>query len=86
MNSNSMTTVMTAAARPRFPHSHFSTFSMSGQVAATIMPAQIAEGRMGRMIQNVAAIKIIIHRTCRVIRVKSGGACLCRVISFPSSR
>jgi hypothetical protein len=82
MKSSSIAIVMAATARPRFFHSQASTFNMNGQVAATIMAAQMSDGRNGRMIQKLAAMRIPIHKTCSVIRVKSGAECLCVVISL----
>jgi hypothetical protein len=76
---------MAATARPRFPHSKVSIFNMNGQVAATIMAAQMSDGRSGLMIQKLATIRIPIHKTCSVIRVKSGVGSLCVVIQLTLS-
>ena len=78
-----MASVIAATATPRFPPSHPSTRNMSGQVAATIITAQMSDDRNGLMIQKVAAIRSPIQRTCSVARVKSGGESLCIVISLP---
>ncbi len=82
INRISMTIVMAVTARPRFFHSRPSTFNMNGQVATTIMMAQMSDSKNGLIIQNVAAIRIPIQRTCRVIRVGSGAEILCIVILF----
>jgi len=80
MNRRSIAIVMPVTARPRFPHSMASTFNMNGQVAATIMAAQMIDERNGLMIQKLATIRIPIHKTCSMIRVKSGVGSLCVVI------
>ena len=82
-NRSSMASVIAATASPRFPPSQPSTRNMSGQVAATIITAQMSDDRNGLMIQKLAAIRSPIQRTCSVARVKSGGESLCIVISLP---
>ena len=69
----SMAAVMTATAKPRRSPRRRSTQRISGQVATTIMTAQIAAGRNGLSTQKLAAIKPPIATTAKRIRVMSQG-------------
>jgi hypothetical protein len=66
-----ITSVMTATAKLRRPHSRLWTARISGQEAMTIMTAQIAEGRNGLSTQKLAAVKPPIATTANSIRVTS---------------
>jgi hypothetical protein len=70
----SMTAVMIATAKLRRPPRRRSTHRISGQVATTIMTAQITAGRNGLSTQKLAAIKPPIATTAKRIRVMSQGS------------
>ncbi len=70
-NTSSITTSMTATASPRLPHSQRCARSISGQVATTIIAAQMRAARNGRRIQNAAVISPPMNSTASVVCVRS---------------
>ena len=67
----SMISVMTATAKPRRAQSRLWIIRISGQVATTIMTAQIAEGRNGVSTQKLAASRPPNETTASKTRVTS---------------
>ena len=63
--------VMTATARLRFPQSRRSRARSVGQVATTIVVAQMPASRNGLSTQKLRSVKPPIVRTPRTIRVRS---------------
>jgi hypothetical protein len=63
--------VMTTTADVRLPHNVAWIQRMIGQVAITIIVAQMAAGRNGQTTQNEARIRAPIKSTARVVRVRS---------------
>src|SRR5262249_1872569 len=68
---SSNTTVITATASPRRPHSTDCARTSSGHVATTIMIAQTTAGRNGRKIQKLATIMPPMNSTPSVTRARS---------------
>ena len=73
MKITSITTVMITVATQRRPPARRSTRSISGQVATTIVVAQIKAPRNGSSVHRLAPISTQIMSTNSVMRVRSKG-------------
>jgi hypothetical protein len=71
IKTSSRARVIMTTAGERLPPNHRWKRSMTGQVATTIMVAQIIARRKGRMIQNTAVSRTPMKRMPRVIPVMS---------------
>jgi len=71
MRASSRTRVITATASHLLPHRRAWRATRRGQVATTIMVAQIKALTNGRTTQKLAAMSIPINRTIRAVRVIS---------------
>ena len=71
MMSSRKASVITVTARARRFQRTRSTVFISGQVATTIIAAQISAGRKGRRIQKLPPIIIPITSTMSTMRVMS---------------
>ena len=70
-NTSSKASIMKVTASARLPHMRRCTRCIRGQVATTIIVAQISGARKGRMIQNEAKIRPPMNNTAKVVRVSS---------------
>ena len=70
-NTSSKASIIAVTARARLFQRRASTRRNKGQVATTIIVAQISGARKGRMIQNEAKIRPPMNNTAKVVRVSS---------------
>jgi len=87
MNSSSSSSVITSTAKLRRPPSRAWNHCSIGQVATTIIVAQIVEPMKGRRIHSEATMSKPIKSTPSVVRTRSG-ACFVmgRVSTFSENR